>query len=129
MLREAAFPPGDEIGNNFQLGVRSTAFRGVTFDLAGFHQLIDDFQIKGSTTDAAGNNIYTNLEEVEINGFEILGRLDSRAWGGPLNGSSRQLHVHGCCHREGRQQRRRLAGKLVPEVPRHFARSHARRRA
>ncbi len=35
VLREVAFPVGDELGNNYQIGVRSTAIRGVTFDVAG----------------------------------------------------------------------------------------------
>ena len=45
VLREAAFPPEGEIGNNFQFGLRSTALRGITFDVAGFHQRIENYTI------------------------------------------------------------------------------------
>jgi Fe(3+) dicitrate transport protein len=80
VLREAnaSFPSGDEIGNNFQIGLRSTAIRGVTFDIAAFHQSIDDYQVKGAGTDASGNNVYHTLDNVHINGFEVYGRVDSR---------------------------------------------------
>lgn len=80
VLREAnaSFPSGDEIGNNFQIGLRSTAIRGVTFDIAAFHQSIDDYQVKGAGTDASGNNVYHTLDNVRINGFEVYGRVDSR---------------------------------------------------
>ena len=64
VLREAAFPPDDEIGNNYQIGLRSTALKGIQFDLAGFHQQIFNYQIKGAATDGVGNNIYTNVKEV-----------------------------------------------------------------
>lgn len=80
VLREAiaGFPPEDEIGDNFQIGLRSTAIRGVTFDIAAFHSLIENYQVKGAGTDAAGNNVYHTMDEVEINGFEVYGRLDSQ---------------------------------------------------
>ena len=88
VLREAnaGFPPEDEIGDNFQIGLRSTAIRGVTFDIAAFHHNIENFQVKGAGTDAAGNNVYHTLDRVQINGFEVYGRVDSRPFtGGPLN--------------------------------------------
>jgi Fe(3+) dicitrate transport protein len=80
VLREAiaGFPPKDEIGDNFQIGLRSTAIRGVTFDIAAFHHMIENYQVKGAGTDAAGNNVYHTMDEVEVNGFEVYGRLDSR---------------------------------------------------
>jgi Fe(3+) dicitrate transport protein len=39
--------------------------------------------VKGSSTDAAGNN--TNLAEVEISGFEAYVRLDTRPCTGWIN--------------------------------------------
>jgi Fe(3+) dicitrate transport protein len=80
VLREAiaGFPPEDEIGDNFQIGLRSTAIRGLTFDIAAFHNKIDNYQVKGAGTDASGNNVYHTMDEVEINGIEVYGRVDSR---------------------------------------------------
>ncbi|MEM9591404.1 MAG: TonB-dependent receptor plug domain-containing protein [Pseudomonadota bacterium] len=80
--REAPFPPRDELGDNFQLGVRSTGIKGVTFDVAGFFKNIENYQLRGSTTDAVGNNTFTNLDEVQISGVEMYGRLDTRLYTG-----------------------------------------------
>jgi len=80
--REGPFPPEDELGDNFQLGVRSTGIRGVTLDMAGFWKRIENYQIRGSATTTAGLNVYTNVDLVEIPGFEMYGRIDSRPFTG-----------------------------------------------
>jgi Fe(3+) dicitrate transport protein len=88
VLREAiaSFPPPDEIGDNFQIGLRSTAIRGVTLDMAVFYNSIENYQVKGAGTDASGNNVYHTLDRVHVNGFEVYGRLDSNPYtGGPYN--------------------------------------------
>lgn len=88
VLREAvaAFPSPDEIGDNFQIGIRSTAIRGLTFDVAAFHNSIENYQVKGAGTDGSGNNVYSTLDRVHINGIEVYGRLDSNPYtGGPYN--------------------------------------------
>ena len=85
VLREEAFPAKDELGDNFQIGWRSTALLGVTFDIAAFHNRIQDFQIKGSGVTDDGNNIYSTVDRVDINGFEVYGRLDGR----PLMGGGK----------------------------------------
>ena len=120
VLREAAFPPDDEIGNNFQLGIRSTAIKGVSLDIAGFHQRIENYQVKGAATDAAGNNIYTNLDEVEINGWELYGRVDTR----PYTGWNINPYVEASYTRADSviakgvdDEGVSLVGNLVPEVP------------
>lgn len=124
VLREATLPPGDELGDNFQIGLRSTALLGFTFDIAAFHQQIQDFQVKGSATDAAGNNIYSNIDQVEINGVETYGRLDSKPFtGGPFNlffegnYTFSDSVIDAGVNEDGDS----LVGNLVPEVPRHFA--------
>ncbi|HML93574.1 TonB-dependent receptor [Methyloceanibacter sp.] len=124
VLREAAFPPGDELGDNFQLGVRSTAIKGLTFDVAAFHQNIQDYQIKGSTTDVAGNNVYSLINEVHVNGFEAYGRLDTRPYTGwtlnPFLEGSFTLadnKIEDGFNENGQS----VAGNYVPEVPREFA--------
>ena len=120
VLREAAFPPDDEIGNNYQIGLRSTALKGIQFDLAGFHQQIFNYQIKGSATDAVGNNIYTNIKEAEINGFEIYSRLDTRPYTGwalnPYAEASYTL-ADSVIARGRDDEGVNLAGNLIPEVP------------
>ncbi|BAQ18590.1 iron(III) dicitrate transport protein FecA [Methyloceanibacter caenitepidi] len=80
--REGPFPPEDELGNNFQLGLRSTGIKGVTLDMAGFFKNISNYQIKGSATTASGQNVFTSADEVQISGFEMYGRLDSRPFTG-----------------------------------------------
>ncbi len=127
-------PPGDELGDNFQLGLRSTAIRGLTFDVAGFHHRIQDFQIKGSTTDASGNNVYGTVDEVHINGVELQGRIDTAAYtGSPFNlffeGTytlSDAIIKRGTIFvtEEGEDEIEAVdvAGNKVPEIPHHFAR-------
>jgi Fe(3+) dicitrate transport protein len=124
VLREATFPPDDELGNNYQLGIRSTRIKGVTLDVSGFHKDIQNYQIKGATTDAAGNNVYSNLDEVEINGVEIYSRLDTR----PFTGWSLNPFVEGSytlqdsvIARGVSDQGVSLVGNFVPEVPREVA--------
>jgi Fe(3+) dicitrate transport protein len=88
VLREAiaAFPSPEEIGDNFQIGIRSTAIRGVTLDMAAFFSSIENYQVKGAGTDQSGNNVYHTLDRVHVKGFEIYGRIDSNPYtGGPFN--------------------------------------------
>lgn len=124
VLREAAFPPDDELGDNYQLGLRSTALKGVTLDVAGFHKDIVNYQVKGAATDAAGNNIYSNLDEVEINGVEIYSRFDTRPFTGwslnPYAETSYTLQdsvIAAGLDDEGVS----IVGNYVPEVPREVA--------
>jgi Fe(3+) dicitrate transport protein len=124
VLREEDFPAGKEVGDNFQLGIRSTAIKGVTFDLAGFHSRIEDFQIKGATSNADGNNIFANADVVEIDGFEVYGRLDIKPFiGGPLNPffEANYTRSHAVIEKaEDPETGESFAGNLVPEVPPHF---------
>lgn len=124
VLREEAFPAKDEIGDNFQIGFRSTALLGVTLDAAVFHNRIQDFQIKGSGIDAVGNNIYSTVERVEINGFEMYGRLDTQPYiGGKLNPFFEGVYTFsdGIIKEGVNDDGDSLAGFKVPEVPRHVA--------
>lgn len=83
----AALPLDEEVGDNFQVGLRSSAIQGLTFDVAYFHSLIENYQIKEPfTTEGTGANIFGNLEEVEFNGIELGLRAESRPMtGGPWN--------------------------------------------
>jgi Fe(3+) dicitrate transport protein len=126
VLRESnvRFPPPSELGDNYQVGVRSTGIKGVTFDVAGFYKLIQDFQIKGSQTDAAGNNVYTNIDEVEIPGVEMYARLDTRPFiGGNLNPFLEGTFTYndGTISEGIDEDGTSLVGNLIPEVSQEVA--------
>jgi Fe(3+) dicitrate transport protein len=85
VLRNDDFPASDEIGDNFNLGFRSPAIKGFDYEVAGFYQLIEDYQFGSSFSDA-GDRSYGRAKEVEISGVELYGRLNSKPFtGGPLN--------------------------------------------
>lgn len=85
VLRNEDFPAPDEIGDNFNLGLRSNAIRGFDFEVVGFYQLIKDYQYGASFSDA-GDRSYGRADEVEISGVELYGRLNSQPFtGGSLN--------------------------------------------
>ncbi|MDX2260007.1 MAG: TonB-dependent receptor [Hyphomicrobiaceae bacterium] len=86
-VAEGSFPALVDIGDNFELGLRSTALTGLTFDIAYFHSFIEDYQIKEGFTDDTGNSIYGVLDEVQFNGLELAVRADSR----PITGGSWNL--------------------------------------
>lgn len=80
------YPLEEEVGDTVQIGLRSTAIRGLTFDIAYFHSFINDYQLKEAYTDAGGADVYGLLDKVEIKGVELGARVDSRPFtGGPLN--------------------------------------------
>jgi Fe(3+) dicitrate transport protein len=75
----------DEIGDNFNIGFRSSAIKGFDYEVAGFYQLIENYQYGASFSDA-GDRSYGRAKEVEISGVELAGRLNSHPFtGGPLN--------------------------------------------
>lgn len=134
LLREEPFAPGAEIGDNFQVGFRTKAFKGLTLEVAGFYNMIQDFQIKGSTTDAAGNNTFGNADEVRIAGVEVFSRLESKPFtGGDFNffGEGTYTFSDPIIEKGTKIVRDEatgnitdiinLSGKEVPEVSRHFA--------
>jgi Fe(3+) dicitrate transport protein len=85
VLRNEDFPAPDEIGDNFNLGFRSAAIKGVQYEVAGFYQLIQDYQFGSSFSDA-GDRSYGRANEVEISGVELYGRINTQPYtGGPLN--------------------------------------------
>jgi len=122
--REGPFPPRDELGDNYQIGVRSTGIRGVTLDMAGFYKRIDNYQIKGAATTAAGQNVFTSADEVEIPGFEMYARLDSR----PFTGWDVNPYMEGTfTYADGEitagvgDDGARIVGNRIPFAPREVA--------
>jgi Fe(3+) dicitrate transport protein len=124
VLREAPFPPGDELGNNFQVGLRSKAIKGLTFDVAGFHQRIQDYQIAAAVTTVAGDTVFSLIDEVHVNGVEAYGRFDTRPFTGwklnPYTEASYTL-ADSKIEKGLNEDLESVAGNFVPEVPREVA--------
>lgn len=123
VTRGPAFPLPDEKGDNFQVGVRSTAIRGFSFDLAYFHSNIENYQVKSPEVTASGNNKYGAMDEVEIDGFELGARLDSRPiTGGPWNFFAETVYTYAdSIIEKGDDEGDDVSGNRVPEVPKHYA--------
>jgi len=86
VVRDSEFPLTEEIGDNFQVGVRTKAFTGFTFDGALFHSQISDYQNKESFNNPNGDSVFGALDKIELSGFELAARLESRPFvGGPWN--------------------------------------------
>ena len=128
--QDEAFPLKEEVGDNFQVGIRSTAIRGLSFETAYFHSRLSDYQIKEAFTDDDGDNIYGSMDRVEINGIEIGGRLESRPFtGGPWNffGEATYTYARSRIERgfdffdEDDVVLEDVSGNRLPEVPEHFA--------
>ena len=117
------WPLEDEIGDNFEIGFRTTAVRGLTLDFAYFHQRIENYQWKAAFS-IGGSDVYSSLDEVHINGFEIYGRLDSKPFtGGPWNFFGEAIYTYADAEIE-----KGLAvglvpvdGNRAPESTKHFA--------
>lgn len=132
VLRNEDFPVDDEIGDNFQLGVRSSAINGVTFEIAGFYQLIEDYQF-GASFSSAGDRSFGRADEVEIRGVEMYGRVDSKPIvGGDLNfffegtytyqpGKFKKGTIVVEDEDTGDEEVINLKGNHLPEVPFHVA--------
>lgn len=122
VARGEVFPLPEEVGDNFQVGVRTTALRGVTLDMAYFYSRIDNYQIKEAFTHpVTGANVFGTVDEAEINGFELYGRIDSQPFvGGRLNffGEATYTFADSVITKSAIADE---VGKYLPEVPRHFA--------
>ena len=121
---DAFVRPDEEIGDNFEIGVRTTAIRGVTLDMAYFHNRIDNYQFGESFQSAGGDRVFSSLEEVTLNGFEIYSRLDSAAYtGGPWNffGEAVYTYVDGEIEKGVDDDGNDVSGNRVPESIKHFA--------
>ena len=86
VLRNEDFPAPDEIGDNFNIGLRSSAIKGFNFEVAGFYQLFENFQYGESFSAITGDREFGRADKVEVSGVELYGRLNSQPFtGGPLN--------------------------------------------
>ncbi|HRN83445.1 MAG TPA: TonB-dependent receptor [Hyphomicrobium sp.] len=121
--------PPEEIGDNFEIGLRSTAVRGVTVDMAVFHNRIDNYQFGESYQDAGNDRVFSTIDEVTLTGFEIYGRLDSQPFvGGPWNVFGEVTYTYidaeiekGLGTEDDGATFINVAGNRPPETFRHFA--------
>ncbi len=132
VLRNEDFPAPDELGDNFELGVRSTAFMGLAFEVAAFHQRLQDYQFGSSFSDGADRS-FGRADEVHINGVEMLARLNSQPFtGGPYNlyGEANYTYARGIFKKgskivvdedTGDEEVVSFAGNRIPETPLHVA--------
>ncbi|MEQ8824281.1 MAG: TonB-dependent receptor [Filomicrobium sp.] len=133
VLRNEDFPAPDEIGDNFQLGVRSTAVKGLTFDVAGYYTNLKDYQF-GQSFSTASDRGFGRADEVRIFGAEVYGRLDSQAiTGGPWNVFAEATYsyangefVKGTSGQSGEDEddpttEVSIAGNQLPEIIPHVA--------
>jgi Fe(3+) dicitrate transport protein len=122
VLRNEDFPVEDEIGDNFNLGFRSTAIKGLDFEAVGFYQLLENYQFGASFSDTSDRS-FGRSDEVSIYGVELLGRLNSQPYtGGSLNffGETNYLYSRGEFE-ELTTDGEDFSGNRIPEVPLHVA--------
>jgi Fe(3+) dicitrate transport protein len=127
VLRNEDFPVDDEIGNNFNLGFRTTAFKGLDLEAAGFYQFIENYQFGASFSNVAGDRSFGVADKVEIGGVELYGRLNSQPFtGGSLNfyGEANYTYSRGTFKDfkvDDDGEIEDFSGNRIPEVPLHVA--------
>jgi Fe(3+) dicitrate transport protein len=122
VLRNENFPAPDEIGDNFNLGFRSTAIKGVDLEVAGFYQILQDYQF-GATFGDADDRSFGRADKVEISGVELFGRVNSQPYtGGSLNffGEGTYTYSRGI-FKDLTIEGESFDGNRIPEVPLHVA--------
>jgi Fe(3+) dicitrate transport protein len=130
VLRNEDFPADDEIGDNFNIGLRSSAIKGFDFEVAGFYQLFENFQYGESFSAITGDRVFGRADEVENSGIELYGRLNSQPFtGGPLNLFAEGNYTYARSilknaagvDENGDPEPGEYNGNRVPEVPWHVA--------
>jgi Fe(3+) dicitrate transport protein len=127
VLRNEDFPSPDEIGDNFNVGWRSSAIKGFDYEVAGFYQLFKDFQY-GESFSGLADREFGRADEVTISGVELYGRLNSQPFtGGPLNffGEANYTYARSVLDKASAVGEdgdiNDYSGNRVPEVPWHVA--------
>lgn len=116
--------PAEEIGDNFEIGFRTTAVRSLTLDMAYFHNRIDNYQFGEAFQDDFGDRVFSTVDEATFSGVEIYSRLDSRPFtGGPWNvfGEAVYTYVDSEIEAGLDDDGNDASGNRVPESMRHFA--------
>lgn len=116
--------PRKEVGDNFQIGARSKAVRGFTFDVAYFHSDIRNYQFGEAFQSDLGDRVFSSLDKVRFDGVELSARLDSRAFtNSPWNfyGEGVYTYVNSKIVKGAEEGGANVAGNEVPESMRHTA--------
>jgi Fe(3+) dicitrate transport protein len=129
VLRNEDFPAPDEIGDNFNIGLRSTAIKGVAFEIAGFYHLFKDFQYGESFSAVTGDREFGRAEEAEVKGVELAARINSHPYvGGPFNffAEGNYTYARGTLEKayaydDNGDIEEDFNGNRIPEVPWHVA--------
>jgi Fe(3+) dicitrate transport protein len=109
------FPLEPETGVNAQVGVRSTAFTGVSVEAALFHNWIRDTVIQLPFT-VDNQSVFLNSEHSRAVGFDLGARVNSAPYTNAAHNLFGQLawtYTH-ATFTDGP-----ISGRWVPEVPRH----------
>lgn len=77
--RSDEFPLTPETGVNSQLGVRTSAIKGVSLDAAVFHNRIKDTLIRDDV-DEFGDALFVNAADSRVTGVDVGARIDSSAF-------------------------------------------------
>jgi Fe(3+) dicitrate transport protein len=130
VLRNEDFPSPDEIGDNFNVGLRSSAIKGFDFEVVGFYHLFEDFQYGESFSSITGDREFGRADEAEVKGVELFGRLNSQPHtGGPFNffAEANYTYQRGTLEKafefddDGVTVTEDYSGNRIPEVPWHVA--------
>ncbi|MGE3228593.1 MAG: TonB-dependent receptor family protein [Hyphomicrobium sp.] len=129
VLRNEDFPAPDEIGDNFNLGLRSSAIKGLDLEVVGFHQRFKDFQFGESFSAVATDREFGRAQEAEITGVELYGRLNSQPFtGGSFNffAEGNYTYARGILTKalvfdEDGDVEEDNSGNRIPEAPQHVA--------
>lgn len=116
--------PKKEIGDNFQVGVRTKAVRGLTFDAAYFHSDIRNYQFGEAFQSDFGDRVFSSLDKARFDGVELSARLDSRAFTGSrwnVYGEGVYTFVNSKIVKGTAEGGINVAGNEVPESMRHTA--------
>lgn len=77
--RSDEFPLTPETGVNSQLGIRTSAIKGVSLDAAVFHNRIKDTLIRDDV-DEFGDALFVNAADSRVTGVDVGARIDSSAF-------------------------------------------------
>jgi Fe(3+) dicitrate transport protein len=118
----ANYDTDPEIGDNFQIGYRTTAIRGFTFDGAIFHSRIKDYQFGEAFQSDDGDRVFSAIDRVDLTGFEIGARVDTQ----PLTGSvwnyfAEAIYTYTDSEIKKNQGNPDSVGNEVPEAIKHYA--------
>jgi len=111
------FPLEPEVGINSQIGIRSTALRGVSVDVAGFYNDLTDTLVNTPVT-IDGQDLVINAGNSEAYGIDLGLRVDSAAYTNDVLNWFGEVAYN---YTEARFTEGPIDGNDVPEVPNHVA--------